>query len=107
VVVQSLDDPDNPYKDDYRDWDHWVYANLVPAPKAWKEGEYPENWDSLSAEVDENGYVIPMLETVRLREESIKSGEFQARSSSPYLVVVAHIMYMAKVHFPRKSTQPL
>ncbi len=74
VEVKDLDDPQNPYIGQYREWDLWVFANMVSMPKAWKLGEYPEEWGTLSAEIDENGYFIPMLESIRRREQAISDG---------------------------------
>ena len=86
VEVRKLDDPANPYLGQYELWDQWVYEHMVSRPKAWKLGEYPENWDTLSAMVDKNGYMIPMLESTRQKEIAISNGEQDGYFNSSYYV---------------------
>jgi hypothetical protein len=86
ITVKGIDDPDNPYKGQYERWDLWVYANMVASPTIWKAGERPENWDSLAAEADENGYLIPLLQTSRNQEQALSEGRREEYRNSVFEV---------------------
>ena len=76
VELKPLDDPDNPYKSLYREWDQWIYAHAVTGPVAWQNDDEPENWTHCTTRVDDEGWMVPALEYARDREEATKAGSY-------------------------------
>jgi len=68
--VRSLDDPANPYRGQYGEWDYWVLANgREPTREEWLKdgnGDAASGFIMLSANVNTQGFMQPMLLTYRL-----------------------------------------
>jgi hypothetical protein len=77
-AIKPLDAPGNPYAGKYQEWDHWIARNAVAvgAPGVnlnavydFNPEEDPEHTGH-SVRLDENGYLLPLVEDCRLLEES-------------------------------------
>lgn len=76
VALKALDDSANPYRDQYREWDNWIYKQAMTGPVAWRGSEEPENWTHCTTRVDDNGWLVPSSAFVREREEAMKAGSY-------------------------------
>ena len=66
--MRALDDPDNPYRDEYRAWDFWLYHQAEVTEEQslnpYLQFNRPNNWQSLRGTVDESGFLVPQLRMV-------------------------------------------
>jgi hypothetical protein len=75
--VRALDDPENPYLDDYQPWDLWIYTHEqsvlealgVVNPQVTRDG-----WSYYSMRVDESGFPVPRLVELKAEYERLKHG---------------------------------
>jgi hypothetical protein len=58
--VRDLDDPSNPYAGQYSDWDKWIFDQAKEQAKTGNR-RLPEGGKWYSAEVTNEGYVMPQL----------------------------------------------
>jgi hypothetical protein len=75
--VRGLDDPENPYKDDYKAWDLWIYMHelsVLEAQGISNPGIGRDGWSYYSMSVDEDGFPVPRLMEKRDRYERLKHG---------------------------------
>jgi hypothetical protein len=75
--VRGLDDPENPYRDDYKAWDLWIYMHeltVLEAQGISNPGIGRDGWNYYSMSVDENGFPVPRLMATRDRYERLKHG---------------------------------
>ncbi len=64
IPVKDFHDEDNPFRDEYEDWDYWVMTNLpVPTEEnssSWNSGEISDLTDMIRIWVTPDGYPVPM-----------------------------------------------
>jgi hypothetical protein len=97
VVVRSIDDPENPYREEYKEWDRWfwdhllekapeqkLYRDMTEEEKALKEAhrQLGMGWTGVMHRVDERGFFIPLERSMREREEAISAGKLDERDNS-------------------------
>ncbi len=95
VVVRAMDDPDNPYKDEYKPWDYWFYDHLlteIPIEKLWSELSEDEKaeriakrkagmgWLRQRHHLDKDGFIIPDSRSIKEFKEGICINTYQERS---------------------------
>lgn len=91
VVVRALEDPENPYRDEYKPWDYWFFDHLlaeIPEYKLWSQltdAEKAERiakrkagmgWSSMRYLLDGSGFVIPFEKGIRMHEEGVEDNTF-------------------------------
>jgi len=119
IEVKPLDDPANPYKDQYGDWDRWMiehwYTRTDENPFPLEDKSI--NYYVLEGWVDADGWLLPEVELERLRCERLKHQPgnllnavfpYQFSAAGPMdeeLVRAAHTAF-AKVHAPYLPTIP-
>ena len=71
VEVKPIDDPGNPYIDEYQTWDVWAWENLLTVPFVRKApDEQPANYICLRFRIDSNGYMMPFMDDMHAFERS-------------------------------------
>jgi hypothetical protein len=77
--VRAIDDPENPYRSQYRDWDHWIYAHAgTPTEeqaRADLDGKAPTGWYDGFAAVDRQGFMVPWELSERAGYERLRPRE--------------------------------
>lgn len=73
-LFRAAHDPENPYRDVYRDWDYWVFSKLTDWRAAASTDDTLPDFRFVSVYLDKNGFVLPQLEEERQKRELIKSG---------------------------------
>jgi hypothetical protein len=85
--IGSLDDPGNPYRNEYRDWDRWIFSHIDPRSSGtlgvWvtedteqmKKANPGEKITTLSTQVDEEGWLVPITESIQRSEDRVSEGE--------------------------------
>jgi hypothetical protein len=67
--VRDISDPENPFAGQYAEWDRWYFEHaLRPSQRKvfnWTTAQKEPGFVMESIEVDENGFVLPRLETER------------------------------------------
>jgi len=62
--VRDLNDPDNPYRGQYEEWDIWTYEHVRGTTNTdvsnWYRGESPDDYCMLTIRVDTEGNVVPL-----------------------------------------------
>ncbi len=85
VYLQSLDDPANPYRNDYSEYDRWVHSNLMYPSRdelaafggfrsdegAALRSSYPEGFALFQAETDAQGFQIPYSQMMTRFERNV------------------------------------
>jgi len=84
IEVKPLNDKKSPYIGQYAEWDLWVYEHAIGSLLAFKQEEMPADWEVLTAYVNSDGYMIPMLEYAKLREEAEGNNTFREFKDSIY-----------------------
>ena len=76
ISILPLYAPGNPYKAQYREWDVWIMQHMRQRPAPREPGaEKLDNYVLLGVSITGEGYLVPMLEMVRLREEARRRGD--------------------------------
>jgi hypothetical protein len=86
VKLLAPDDPSNPYKGQYREWDLWLAQHEATEQVAFLDGKRPEKWVSLSTCVDRSGAIVPLLEASRILHEGLAHGNEAYYKDLPYRV---------------------
>jgi hypothetical protein len=73
--VRGLDDPANPYRSQYGEWDYWCVANAKPMTGQdwadWSDGKVPATRRMISYGVDKDGFPVPLMEQRRQQIERL------------------------------------
>ena len=75
VDIPPLTAEDNPYKDMYGEWDHWIVANQVAEEEEIDYTCMDEDVIILHGKLDQDGWLLPNVELEHLIEESASEGE--------------------------------
>ncbi len=71
--MRELNDPANPYREQYAEWDYYCFANARRMDKAelkkWNSHKVPLTRRSILVNVDANGYPVPIMQTHNERME--------------------------------------
>jgi hypothetical protein len=71
--VRGLDDPANPYRGQYAEWDYYCFANARSMTrsdsKAWNRHKVPITRRLIQVNIDANGFPTPLMLTNRQRME--------------------------------------
>lgn len=86
ISVRPMEDPDNPFKDQYRPWDYWLYTNLDTESTGnlkdittkQRVSSTTFQYDSLITNVTEEGFLVPMEQGVREYEASVSDGSVRS-----------------------------
>jgi hypothetical protein len=84
--VRGLDDPANPYRGKYGEWDRWLLANAkypsMEEMQAFSSGKAPEGFIYLRPTVTPEGWLVPQIEELRtLLLQQTDYSAFKARPS--------------------------
>jgi hypothetical protein len=86
--VRGLDDPENPYREQYGAWDRWLIDHATypsfDEMKAWQNGTAPEGWVYLRPTVTPEGFLVPQL--AELRSLLAQQSDFAAYKGRPSCV---------------------
>jgi hypothetical protein len=79
LEVRGLDEPQNPYREQYGEWDRWLFEH-PGEPDETQAAELrmdrlPENWVCESVMVDDYGYPIPVLVSLHNELRQIAAGK--------------------------------
>ena len=75
--MRDLNDPANPYIDQYKPWDLWIFMHETSVLESqgvlnpWNERA---GWEYFDMRIDENGFAVPRLVELNNRMERIKHG---------------------------------
>jgi hypothetical protein len=87
--VRDLDDPENPYREQYGAWDRWLLANAknptMEEMQAWRDGKAPEGYIYLRPSATEEGWLVPQL--VELETLLRQQTELTAYKNRPHCVL--------------------
>jgi hypothetical protein len=75
--VRDLNDPENPYIDEYKPWDLWIFMHetgLLEAEGVLNPWIERSGWEYYDMRIDENGFAVPRLVELRNRLERLKRG---------------------------------
>lgn len=106
---RGIDDPANPYRGQYKDWDRWIAAHIVQVYQG--HYDFPSDDDGkrmcLLTRVDSQGYLLPLAETLRL--DAAEHSPVQPAVPAPGLLVIASAVgpydpaLYARIHELRKE----
>lgn len=74
TAYRSANDPGNPYADQYKDWDRWVFNHLTDWKSATAQESDSPSFRFITVYLDKRGFVLPQLEEERQKRELIKAG---------------------------------
>jgi hypothetical protein len=87
--VRGLDDPENPYREQYGAWDRWLLENArnptLEEMSAFMNGTAPEGYIYLRPTVSKEGWLVPQLE--ELRTLLLQQSDYIAYKSRPHCVL--------------------
>ena len=75
--MRDLNDPENPYIDEYKPWDLWIFMHetgLLEAEGVVNPWVERSGWEYFDMRIDENGFAVPRLVELRNRMERLKRG---------------------------------
>jgi hypothetical protein len=105
ISIKPLDDPRNPYKDQYGPWDRWLYENLEPVENSGAgdsvantmeqlkhDISQPNTWTGLRGQVTAEGYLVPLTVVHKRFEDRCGAGTVEQSSTDERWVIAKGMM---------------